>query len=51
MKIDIKRFQLRCKRCDHRWSPTQIEIRICPRCKSPYWDVKRKKKKEEKNVS
>lgn len=29
---------LRCKRCDHRWVPRKKEIRICPKCKSPYWD-------------
>lgn len=30
-----------CKRCGHGWYPTQPEIRICPKCKSPYWDKER----------
>jgi len=38
--------RLECKRCGHQWIPRQKEIRICPKCKSPYWD--RPKKEEEK---
>jgi len=30
--------KLNCKRCGHSWYPKQQEIRICPKCKSPYWD-------------
>ncbi|MBN1823144.1 MAG: hypothetical protein JW803_02370 [Endomicrobiales bacterium] len=33
-----------CKRCGHRWLPRQAEVRICPKCKSPYWDKKNLKK-------
>ena len=40
MKIKIP--HLDCLRCGHGWTPTQEEIRICPKCKSPYWDRKRK---------
>ncbi len=43
MKINIKKFQLTCKRCKHRWVPRKEDIRICPKCKSPYWDRSRKK--------
>jgi Zn finger protein HypA/HybF involved in hydrogenase expression len=39
MKITIK--QLTCKRCEHTWTPRKSEIRICPKCKSPYWDKER----------
>ena len=37
----------RCKRCDHRWVPrNQGETpRVCPRCKSAYWNVERKRPK------
>jgi Zn finger protein HypA/HybF involved in hydrogenase expression len=41
----IKVYELRCARCQHKWQP-RIEIhkiRICPKCKSPYWDVPRPK--------
>jgi len=43
--IELRR--LNCKRCGHNWIPHKEEIRICPKCKSPYWDRERKKKKEE----
>lgn len=33
---------LTCLRCAHSWVPRQVEIRICPKCKSAYWDVPRK---------
>ncbi len=36
MQIEIQ--QLECKRCGHKWNPRKSEIRICPKCKSPYWD-------------
>jgi hypothetical protein len=30
---------LQCKRCSHKWIPRNPEKpRICPKCKSPYWD-------------
>lgn len=36
---------LRCKRCSYEWQPRKpvSEIRICPRCKSAYWDVSPRK--------
>lgn len=40
-----------CLRCDHKWRPRGKEVRICPRCKSPYWDRPSKadaSKKQEK---
>lgn len=36
MKIRIPK--LNCKRCGHNWIPKKEEVRICPKCKSPYWD-------------
>jgi predicted Zn-ribbon and HTH transcriptional regulator len=30
--------ELKCKRCGHLWVNRTREVRICPRCKSPYWD-------------
>jgi uncharacterized protein len=29
----------RCYRCGYVWSPRSPHIRICPRCKSRFWDV------------
>ena len=39
-----------CLRCGHKWLPRQQEIRICPKCKSPYWD-KAKAKEPNKTES
>ena len=34
----------RCERCYHIWLPREMEQvpRVCPKCKSPYWDRPRK---------
>ena len=36
--MDITLSQLQCSRCSHRWIPRKREVRVCPRCHSPYWD-------------
>lgn len=34
-----------CYRCEHKWVPRDDETpRVCPKCKSPYWDIPRGKK-------
>ncbi|MEM5836300.1 MAG: hypothetical protein QXR09_02075 [Candidatus Aenigmatarchaeota archaeon] len=34
----------RCFRCKHEWLPRGKNIpKVCPRCKSPYWDRPKKK--------
>ncbi len=40
----------RCYRCGHEWTQREEDKpRICPKCKSPYWDkVKTKFPNEEK---
>ena len=30
--------ELHCYRCGNTWTPRARLVRICPRCKSPYWD-------------
>lgn len=36
-----------CERCGHTWLPREKEEpRVCPRCKSPYWDRPRRAKKK-----
>ena len=38
----IKLDGYKCERCSHIWFPRENAIpRVCPRCKSPYWDVPR----------
>ena len=43
-QVTLKGF--RCERCQHEWLPrTARKPTICPRCKSPYWDRKRERKR------
>jgi len=34
----------RCERCEHQWVPRSKdeEPRVCPKCKSPYWNTPRR---------
>lgn len=42
--IEMRGF--RCHRCLHAWVPYDPKNppRVCPKCKSPYWDRPRKEK-------
>jgi len=44
----IKINGYRCERCSHQWvsrtNSTGREPIVCPKCKSPYWNVLRKNK-------
>jgi len=42
----IKIIKLKCKRCRYEWNPRKEEVRICPKCKSAWWD----KEKNDKNM-
>ena len=40
-EITLKGFI--CERCNHKWVPREDEMpKVCPKCKSPYWDKPRK---------
>lgn len=43
--VEIKTKGFQCERCGHQWIPLDInkEPKVCPKCKSPYWNVKRKR--------
>ena len=43
----------RCERCEHEWVPRDPDnpARVCPKCKSPYWDRPRKKAASKKKGS
>ena len=43
-KVPITVMGYRCERCEHEWIPRNLdrEPRVCPRCKSPYWNSPRK---------
>ena len=37
----LKGYQCEC--CGHKWTPREVERpRVCPKCKSVYWNVARK---------
>jgi len=44
MKIKIKK--IKCLRCGHEWTPRKTDVRMCPKCKSPYFDKAKIKNKE-----
>lgn len=37
--------RLSCRRCGHSWTPRNGSRlpKVCPSCKSPYWDIEKKK--------
>ncbi len=37
----------RCLRCGHVWESRSVKPRVCPKCKSPYWDRPTKKLSKE----
>ena len=42
-KIILRLYGFKCSRCSHSWIPRKKEVRVCPKCKSPYWDKPRNK--------
>jgi Zn finger protein HypA/HybF involved in hydrogenase expression len=44
MKIKIDCLKISCERCGHNWIPRKKEIRICPKCKSAWFDKPKKDK-------
>lgn len=41
--MQTKLEKVDCKRCKHSWYPRKKEIRMCPKCKSPYFDKEKDK--------
>jgi len=35
-----------CERCGHLWFPRKDTVKVCPKCKSPYFDIPRKEDKK-----
>ena len=42
---------VKCPNCGHEWFPRddKREPKVCPKCKSPYWNKPRQMKKTDKN--
>lgn len=38
MKVELGK-ELKCQRCGYEWLPRKEDVRICPACKSAYWDT------------
>ena len=47
--MKIKLQFIKCERCGHTWVPRKAEIRICPNCKSAYWDTPKVKNATKSN--
>ena len=50
-KVKMTVWGYRCERCNHEWLPNkqgQPPPKVCPACKSPYWDTPRKAPKVQK---
>lgn len=43
-RVPITVMGFRCERCGHEWVPRDVdqEPRVCPKCKSPYWNRPRR---------
>lgn len=44
-RVPITVMGYRCERCSHEWiprGPTDEEPRVCPKCRSPWWNKPRK---------
>ncbi len=51
--VRVQLWGFRCERCEHEWLPREKnrEPRVCPKCKSPYWNLPRKAKAATKKAS
>ena len=49
-EITLKGYQ--CERCKHEWFPRekQERPRVCPKCKSAYWDAPRKLQRKKAEI-
>lgn len=50
-RITLQIAGFRCERCSHEWAQRQAKEelpKVCPRCKSPYWNTPRKRAKSKK---
>lgn len=53
-KVQITVDGWRCARCGHEWVPrfyfsadrSMVPPKVCPRCKSPYWDTEPKRQQQ-----
>lgn len=41
---------VKCERCGHDWTPKKDDVRVCPKCQSPWWDTPKEEKGESKDA-
>ena len=49
----VKVDAYKCERCGHIWMSrenSRDEPKVCPKCKSPYWNIPRKKNRTTENT-
>ena len=45
---EIKMLECKCEKCKHKWITRSDEKpKICPNCKSPYWEIPEKTRKKQ----
>ena len=49
MNTRVDKIKVRCLRCGYEWTPRKKVIVVCARCRSPYFNTPRRKKKGENN--
>lgn len=49
--MTLKAYVHQCCRCDHEWISKQEHPKICPHCKSAYWDIPRKHPKRQRKMA
>jgi len=43
----VELSQLKCNRCEWEWFPRALALpKICPKCKSPYWNKARTRRRK-----
>jgi predicted Zn-ribbon and HTH transcriptional regulator len=49
-KVQLTIWGWHCERCGHEWVPRKEDEhpRVCPKCKSPYWDKPKQNDKKTK---
>ena len=45
--MKVKIHELECTRCGHKWIPRKSDVRLCAKCKTPYWETPKTSKEVE----
>lgn len=48
MKKLIRRWKCKCEKCGHEWESRMTNPKMCPNCKTTYWNEKKKDDGKEK---